>query len=189
MNKAFRLLFWGYVFVFFRVHVYIDLLAAPIGYYMIYSGARIMSQQIHETKKVELVAFIGVLISVPGVFVNLSEVSSGGWMLYAEGLFVWKIIVVYYLFATWKTAIQQVGFARVRSRVQLTYMWYMGIHFLMLLVTAFSLNIGGDYWTILYSTVSVLVVLIDIALLILIASLRRIDWRAAKENVIHIPVD
>lgn len=173
MNKAYRFIFWGYLFVFFRVHIYIDLLAAPIGYYLIYSGARILSQQFSIAKRVELISFIGMLLTVPSVFVNLSEVSSGGWMLYAQLLFVWKMIVVYYLFATWKTATQMTGFARLHSRVQLTYHLYMGVHFLMLVLMAFSLNVGGDNWTLLYMTVSVIVVCMDILLLVLIASLRR----------------
>lgn len=176
MNKALILMFWGYLFVFFRLQIVVDVLAAPIGYYLIYSGARLMAQQFPFAKKVEVVAFIGMLISVPGVFVNLSEVTSGGWMIYAEVLFVWKVIVVYYLFGTWLSAFQGVGFARVRDRVRLVYVLYMVIHFTMMLLSALLLNVGGDDWTVLFVVVSVMVVLMDIVLMVLIAGLGRVDF-------------
>lgn len=176
MNKAFRLMFWGYIFVFFRMQFGIDLLAAPIGYYLIYSGARLMSERFPAAKKAEMVAFIGILISMPGVFVNLSEVTGGLWKLYAEGLFLWKVILVYYLFIVWKSAIQNVGQNRLRQRVQITYVWYMAVHFVMMLINAFSLNVGGSEWTSLYLFFSLMVIAMDIVLLVLIAALRREDW-------------
>ncbi|WP_153732834.1 hypothetical protein [Sporosarcina obsidiansis] len=176
MNKAFQLIFWGYLFIFFRIHIGFDLLADPIGYYLIYAGGRLMAERFPVAKKVEIVAFIGMLISVPGIFVNLAEVNSGIWDLYAEGLFVWKVIVVYYLFGTWKSAIQGLGHARLRDRVQMTYVWYMGIHFLMMLYSSFSLNVGGNSWSSLFLFLSLMVIAMDIVLLVLIAALRRVGW-------------
>ncbi|WP_301108787.1 hypothetical protein [Sporosarcina sp.] len=185
MNKAFRLMFWGYIFVFFRIHLGIDLLADPIGYYLIYLGAGLMSERIPAAKKAETVAIVGLLISIPGMFVNLSEVTGGLWVLYAEGLFIWKVITVYYLFGTWKSAIQHVGQSRLRQRVQITYVWYMGIHFIMMLLTAFSLNVGGSEWTSLFLFFSLMVIVMDVVLLVLIAALRRVDWEADHSNHIN----
>lgn len=173
MNKAFKLFFWGYLFVFFRLHIGIDILAAPIGYYMIYSGARLVAERYPAAKKVEFVAFIGMLISVPGVFVNLGEVASGGWTMYAEVLFVWKVLVVYYLFGAWKAMYQQAGHAHGRSRIHMAYIWYMGVHFVMMLMTAFSLNFGNHAFSTVYIASSFAVIAMDSMLLILIASMRR----------------
>lgn len=172
MNKALRLMFWGYLFVFFRLQIGIDLLAAPIGYYMIYSGARLMTVYTPVSKKAEITAFIGMLITVPGVFVNLSEVTDGGWLLYAHALLVLKMITVYYLFIAWKEVWQGAGQSLIRQRMQLVYVLYMTIHFTFLLSTAFSMNIGGsfDLWLLMNS---IAVVAMDIVLLIVIAALRR----------------
>ncbi|WP_153723163.1 hypothetical protein [Sporosarcina cascadiensis] len=181
MNKAFRLMFWGYIFIFFRIQFGIDLLADPIGYYLIYLGADLMTERFPAAKKAEKAAFVGILISVPGVFVNLSEVTGGLWTLYAEGLFIWKVITVYYLFGAWKSAIQNVGQSRLRQRVQITYVWYMGIHFVMMLLTAFSLNVGGNEWSSVFLFFSLMVIAMDIVLLALIAALRRMDWETPIE--------
>lgn len=182
MNKAFRLFFWGYLFVFFRLQIGIDILAAPIGYYIIYSGAGLLAERFPIAKKVELTAFIGMLISVPGVFVNLGEVTSGGWTLYAEFLFVWKVIVVYYLFSTWKSMTQQTGQAHIRNRLHMSYIWYVSINFLMMLMTAFSLNFGDHAFSTLFIATSFAVVAMDIILLFLIAALRRVDWLEYETN-------
>lgn len=172
MNKALRLMFWGYLFIFFRLQIGIDLLAAPIGYYMIYSGARIMTQYVPVSKKVEVTAFIGILISVPGVFINLPEVTDGVWLIYAHVLLIWKMITVYYLFTAWKEVWRGAGQSLIRQRMQLVYMLYMIVHFTFLLSMAFSLNIGGTFelWLIFNS---VAVVGMDIVLLITMAALRR----------------
>lgn len=182
MNKACRLFFWGYLFVFFRLQIGIDILAAPIGYYLIYSGARLLAEQYPVAKKVKLTAFIGVLISVPGVFVDLSEVRDIGWILYAETLFIWKVIVVYYLFGTWKSRIREPGQAHLHNRVHMAYVWYMSIHFLMMLLTAFSLNFGDHAFSTFFIIVSFVVVAMDIMLLFLIASLRKVDWSEYETN-------
>lgn len=182
MNKAYRLFFWGYLFVFFRLQIGIDILAAPIGYYLIYSGARLLTPRYPLAKKVEIIAFIGMLISVPGVFVNLSEVSDMGWSMYTEVLFVWKVIVVYYLFSTWKSNTQKPGQAQLRDRIHMAYIWYMSVHFMMMLMTAFSLNFGDHAFSTFFIIVSFAVVAMDIMLLFLIASLRRVDWAEYKTN-------
>ncbi|PIC66052.1 hypothetical protein CSV71_15085 [Sporosarcina sp. P21c] len=182
MNKAFKLFFWGYLFVFFRLQIGIDILAAPIGYYLIYSGARLLTQRYRVAKKVEITAFIGMLISVPGVFVNLSEVSDMGWTIYAGILFIWKTIVVYYLFGTWKSIIQEPGQAQLRNRIHTAYIWYMSIHFMMMLMTAFSLNFGDHAFSTFFIIISFALVAMDVLLLFLIASLRRENWAEYKTN-------
>lgn len=181
MNKALRLIFWGYPFIFFRIQIGIDLLADPIGYYLIYSGGRLMTKHFHVAKKVEIVSFIGMLISLPGVFVNLSEAIDVGWMSYTQGLFVWKVIVVYYLLGTWKSAIQGQGYTLLRDRLKQVYLLYMGVHFAMTLYMAFSFNIGGGSWSSVFLTLSFSVIAMDIALLVLIAALSKVDWKDPME--------
>ena len=39
MNKALQMMFWGYLFVFFRIHIGFDWLADPIGYYLLFTGS------------------------------------------------------------------------------------------------------------------------------------------------------
>lgn len=165
MNKTWRLLFFGYLFVFLRFEIVIDVLAAPIGYYMIYTAARQYSGQQLPAKHLEIVSFIGIFLSVPGVFVPLNE-AAGAWQLYAELLFVWKVLTVFYLFGVWRVMAEGMGFGRLRDRMKFVYVLYMGVHFAMMLVSAFSLNVGGSSWMSLAVIVGILTVIMDITLLV-----------------------
>lgn len=172
MNNAWRLLFFGYLFVFLRFEIVIDVLAAPVGYYMMYSAARQFSKQQLPARQLEIFSFIGIFLAVPGVFVPLNE-AAGAWQLYAELLFVWKVITVFYVFGVWRVMAEGTGFGRLRERMKFVYVLYMGVHFAMMLVSAFSLNVGGSSWMSLAVIVSILTVLMDIALFFSIASFGR----------------
>ncbi len=50
-------------------------------------------------KKAGIVAGLGIVISFPAVFVNLSAPNLGIWEVYSLALLVLKLIVAYFLFA------------------------------------------------------------------------------------------
>lgn len=50
-NQAMRTLFWGYLFIFFRVQIGIDWLADPLGYLMIATACTKLSNAYPPAKK------------------------------------------------------------------------------------------------------------------------------------------
>ena len=81
MNKALQLIFWGYVFIFFRIHIGIDLLADPIGYLLLFSGCSKLVDVYPIAKKAKFIGLVGAFVSLPSVFVNLSDPTSSIWLV------------------------------------------------------------------------------------------------------------
>src|SRR6185312_6549751 len=134
MDKALRYMFWGYLFVFFRVNIGIDWLADPIGYYLIYSGCHMLVNQYPHAKKAGNISGLGIFIAIPAVFINLSEPNLGMWEIYSVALTFLKLIVAYFLFTVLKSIVNDYGNRVLINRVKNVYTFYIAIHLSMLLL-------------------------------------------------------
>lgn len=105
MASAFRKMFWGYLFIFLEIHIFIDLLADPIGYGMIYSGISMLAKESLSAKKPKILAQALIWYSLPTVFIQgeISQQALGlpvaftGWTVYFSSLHLLNIILVFYL--------------------------------------------------------------------------------------------
>ncbi|WP_252501701.1 hypothetical protein [Sporosarcina sp. Marseille-Q4943] len=186
MNKALRQIFWGYVFIFFRLHVGIDLLADPIGYILLLSGCSKLIDAYPGAKKARIVALVGIFISIPSVFVNLSETSlSIGWSSYSILLLVLKTIMGYYMFVVLKDVAEAFGDQALQGRTVNTFKFYMAIHLFALALLSFSMNVPGDGWVALSIISFIGALVMDILLLLLIGAIRRISPEQLRVNT-HI---
>lgn len=181
MNKALRYLFWGYLFIFFRLHVMIDLFMDPLGYYLIYAGCSRLVDAFPTAKKAMNIGFIGMLVSVPSVFVNLSDAALPiGWSIYGTFLSALKLVIAYYLFHALIDMVKMIGEQALQSRTRTTFKFYVFIHLFTLALLSFSMNVSGDGWVALLFISTIGVLLMDILFLLLIGAVRRaapIDYR------------
>ncbi|MCM3744419.1 hypothetical protein M3193_09710 [Sporosarcina luteola] len=177
MNKALRYMFWGYFLIFFRLHVMIDILMDPIGYYLIFAGCSRLVDAYPKAKKTMNIGLIGMLVSVPSVFVNLSDPAlSTGWTTYAMSLSAFKLITAYYLFVLLTEVVKTFGDQALQRRTKTTFTFYVAVHLITLAILSFSMNMPGDDWIALTSLVSaVAVVIMDILFLLLIGAIRRVS--------------
>ena len=173
MNKALRYMFWGYLFIFFRFNIVIDLLADPIGYLFIVSACSSLIATYPHAAKARSVALLGAVISIPGVFINLSEPTLGNWELYSFLLLALKLIVAYYLFAVLKSIVTDFDNSILIARTRRVFNFYLAAHLLALGLHSFSMNVSGDYWVMTLVTSGIFVVVMDIAFLLLIGAIRR----------------
>lgn len=173
MNKALQMMFWGYLFVFFRIHFGFDLLADPIGYYLLYAGSARLVEQYPQAHKAKIAAGLGIFISFPSIFINLSEVHHSGWEIYGTTLLVLKLIVVYFIFAVLKSIVHDFADRALISRTNRVFNFYIGIHLLALFLSSFSMNVSGDLWMAFPFTLGLGVVIMDIAFLLLLGAIRR----------------
>ncbi|MDN4606224.1 hypothetical protein [Sporosarcina highlanderae] len=174
MNKALRNIFWGYFFIFFDLYIMIDVLMDPIGYFLIYTGcARIVSAY-PNAKKAMTVGMIGIFVSLPSVFVNLSDSALPlGWSLYASILSILKLVIAFYLFYVLMEMAKSFGNEALYNRTQTTFKYFVTIHFAILTVMSFSMNVSGDGWLVLSVILVVAGVLMDILFLLLIRAFLR----------------
>lgn len=173
MNKALKYLFWGYFFIFFRLQIGFDWLPDPIGYYLIYAGCSMLVTQYPHAKKAKIAAVFGLIISFPGVFINLTATELGNWEAYATLLLVVKLIVAYFIFTVLKSLVTDFNNIRLINRTNSVYRFYMTIHFSTLALLSFLINVSGDFWVTLSLVGGICIVIMDIAFLLLIRAIQR----------------
>ena len=174
MNKALQQIFWGYVFIFFRIHIGIDLFADPIGlspaFFRMFQARWCLSV----AKKAKIVGLVGVFVSLPSVVVNLSEAALPfGWSTYTSLLFILKMIMGYYLFVVLKDVAKVFGDRALQQRTESTFKFYVAIHLFAFALLSFSMNISENGVVIL-SLFSDRVLVMDILFLLLVGAIRRV---------------
>ena len=173
MNKALQMMFWGYLFVFFRIHFGFDWLADPIGYYLLFAGCVKLADKYPHAQKAKIASGIGIFISFPSIFINLSETHLIGWEMYAFALLILKLIVVYFLFAVLKSIVTDYSDRTLIIRTNRVFNLYVGTHLLALFLSSFSLNISGDLWLAAPVILGIGIVVMDIVFLLLLGAIRR----------------
>ncbi|MFS0690243.1 hypothetical protein AB1K89_13500 [Sporosarcina sp. 179-K 8C2 HS] len=185
MNKALRQIFWGYVFIFFRLHVGIDLLADPIGYILIFSGCSKIVEAYPVAKKAKFVALVGAFVSLPSVFVNLSEIPlTFGWSTYSGFLLVLKMVMGYYLFIVLKDVVKAFGDRALQKRTENTFKFYVAIHLFALAIQSFFMNVHGGGWVALALISLIGVLVMDILFLLLVGATRRVSPEQLRVNTL-----
>lgn len=183
MNKALRYIFWGYFLIFFRLHVMIDLLMDPLGYYLIYAGCSRLVDAFPKAKRAMIVGLIGMLISVPSVFVNLSDTTLPvGWSIYGTLLSALKLVIAYYLFNVLSDVAKMVGNQALQNRTKTTFTFYVSIHLFNLALLSFSMNVAGDGWIALSLISTIGVLIMDVLFLLLIGAIRRVSPKDHRIN-------
>lgn len=176
MNKAFRSIFQGYLFIFLDIYIMIDLLMDPIGYFLIYTGCARIVGAYPIAKKAMTVAMIGVFVSLPSVFVNLSDSALPiGWSIYENMLSIVKLVIAFYLFQVLMAVAKMFGNEALHNRAWATFKYFVVIHFAILTVMSFSMNVSGDGWVALTVILIIAGILMDILFLLLIRAFRRVS--------------
>ncbi|MCG7343711.1 hypothetical protein MHZ92_06175 [Sporosarcina sp. ACRSL] len=175
MNKALRNIFWGYLFIFFDFYIImIDVFMDPIGYYLIYLGCARIVGSYPIAKKALTVGMIGIFVSLPSAFVNLSDSELPfGWSLYASILSIFKLVIAFYLFFVLMGMAKSFGDEALFKRTQSTFKYFVTIHFAILVFMSFSMNVSGDGWIALSVILVIAGILMDILFLILIRAFSR----------------
>lgn len=173
MNKALQMMFWGYLFVFFRIHFGFDLLADPIGYYLLFAGSAKLIDKYPHAQKVKFTSGLGIFISFPSIFINLSENHLIGWEMYSFALLISKLIVAYFLFAVLKSIVHDYSDRELINRTNYLFNFYVGIHLLTLFLSSFAMNVPEGLWMTAPLILGIGVVIMDIAFLLLIRAIRR----------------
>lgn len=174
MNKALRNLFWGYFFIFFDLYIMIDVLMDPIGYFLIYTGCAQIVSSYPNAKKAMTVGIIGIFVSLPSVFVNLSDSALPfGWSFYASILSILKLVIAFYLLYVLMEVARSFGDKALYNRTQTTFKYFVTIHFATLAVMSFSMNVSGDGWVALSVILAIAGILMDILFLFLIRAFSR----------------
>jgi len=183
MYKAFHRIFCGYLIVWIEIHLFvIDILADPVGYYLIYSGISHVIKDFPIGHKAKKLAMVLVFISLPTVFVQqnlridqLTHLSMfSGWTLYTTLLSLLKFILVFYIFQLIMAIVQLHGDERMIRRSSRTFIFYVIGMFFVLCLNTFMINLPVEI--LLFSAVVSVVgsLILEIVFLLLLRSVSEI---------------
>lgn len=185
MSEAFGKIFWGYLLVLFEIHIFvIDILPEPVGYYLIFSGIRLLLQDFPVGKKATNIALALIFISIPTVFVQqntgIDQLGQlpflSGWPLYMTVLGVIKLILVFYIFQLIMTIVQKHRDFYLVNRSTKTFYTYIIVMVLTLIVHSFSINFSMDQFMVI-TVISIAVgFIMEIVFLVLLKRMRQINY-------------
>ncbi|QUW20978.1 hypothetical protein JSQ81_14295 [Sporosarcina sp. Marseille-Q4063] len=175
MRSSLNLVFWGFLFVFLRFEIGIDILSDPIGYFLIALGCFGLREHYPNAQKVGILAVGMILVSIPTAFTNLDEVNSLGWSIYTAVLLFLKLILAYFLFLVLKTIVEDYDHTTLINRTNTVFIIYMISNLLLLANASFSMNVSGGFWIVVGGVLIFATFIMEIVLLILIRSIRKAE--------------
>ena len=187
MNQAFNRLFWGYLFVLFEIHIIvIDILADPVGYYLIFSGITMLLKDFPIAHKARKLSFALIFLSIPSIFIQQNVETNqlqplsflSGWSLYTTVLDLLNIILVFYLFQLIMAIVHQHADDGLIRRSSKTFSLYLIVKLIATIASPFAMNLSGDelLWIVLV-TIFVSFIM-EIAFLVLLWSFRKVRWKS-----------
>lgn len=172
MKKAINLLFWGYLFIFFRLDLGIDILPDSLGYLIIATGCLTLSNRFPTAKKVRAFAIAMIFISFPTIFINVHEQTTILFNAYSMLLMLLQLILVYFIFKLLIEIVAEYDNPLLMKRVEHTFTIYIIIHLVFLASSTFTPNISGNYWVTIISSLMFTAFILDVVFLILLRAVR-----------------
>jgi hypothetical protein len=182
MRNGFKKLFIGFLFVFLKFHIIVDLLPDFIGYILIYNGIKqlaTLSSQSYDKLKVLTIAL--AIVSVPNFFLNDQLIQQSEWLsFYPVLLSLLKVILVYYLFDLLRVIARLLTFEEAFHATNRIFYWYMTVNLGSLLCQSFIINAPMDIMLSVSVLIVVLGLIIEIAFLVY---LRNMQKRFPKDEI------
>ncbi|MDY0409828.1 hypothetical protein ACFFIS_06330 [Virgibacillus soli] len=179
MKVAFTKITWGLIIILIDIHIFVDILPNPIGYYLIYQGVVNLTNQIDGEKKASYLAAILTFISIPSVFIpqnqgDLFLETFSLWSMYPLLLGLLKLVLVFYIF---QLMLDISRLAEVSNIHQLTTRLcnsYVILSLLFYIIETFSINFVGNGFNTIKVIVTIVMLIWEIRLLILVNHYKKV---------------
>lgn len=171
MKKSLNLLFWGYIFVYLRIEVLIDLLPDPLGYLFIALGCYKLQEKLSVDGKAHTLSTMMIFISLPTIFVDVHQAL--GWEIYSNVLIVLNLILVYFIFSIFKEIVQSVDHEELSKHTTGVFNVYMVVHLIYLTFLSFSVNLSENIMVTVNVVLTIATIVMNIAFLVLIRAIRK----------------
>ncbi|HSJ36668.1 MAG TPA: hypothetical protein VK945_00465 [Planococcus sp. (in: firmicutes)] len=173
MKRSLGKILYGYVFIFLAIRVGVDILADPIGYFLIAAGCYKLGEVFNEGKIAAYISIALIFFSVPAVFIDFNLVESGPWYYYSNFLFTGELVLTFYLFRMLKKIAERNGEHGLAQRTQRLFNIYIPVNLLMLALSAFLTVFAVENLQILAFFLVIILLVLNIAFLILLIAFRK----------------
>ena len=184
MAQAFNKIFWGYLIVLIEIHIIvIDVLAEPIGYYLIYSGIKTLLNEFQIGNKAKSLSLVLVFLSIPTVFISQNTGANGlihqsifsWWSLYLTVLSLVKLILVFFIFQLIMEVVHKYGNEGMIRRSKKTFTNYMIVTLFTLFLQPFLINFSADYVLVIGIFIIIISFIMEIIFLVLLRSIKNLN--------------
>ncbi|KAB8125840.1 hypothetical protein F9U64_21540 [Gracilibacillus oryzae] len=181
MKDAFSKMFWGYILVLIEIHLFvIDILADPVGYFLIYLGINHLVNEFPIGHKAKNLAIVLILLSIPTVFVvNIDAFSSepvlSRWSIYGTVLSLLKLILIFYIFQLMMEIANSSSDPYLIGRTEKTFLTYIIIMALISISQPFTMNFSMDVHTTYVILTIVISLIMEVVLLVLLRRFMKVE--------------
>ncbi|MFD1030324.1 hypothetical protein [Metaplanococcus flavidus] len=173
MKGSLSQILYGYVFIFLAIRVGVDILADPIGYFLIAAGCYKIGEFFYDGRTAAYISMALIFFSIPSVFIDFNLVESGPWYYYSNFLFTGELVLTFYLFRMLKKIAERNGEQGLAQRTQRLFMIYIPANLVMLALSALLTVIVFESLQGVAIVLVVLLLILNIAFLILLGAFRK----------------
>lgn len=163
----------GSIFIFLAIRVGVDLLADPIGYFLIAAGCYKLGEVFKDGRVAAYIAMGMIFFSMPSVMIDFNLVDSGPWYYYSNFLFAAELVLVFYLFRMLKEIAVKGGDNALEGRTRRLFNIYIPANLLMLGLGAVMAVYYSDSLQILAFILVIALLVLNIAFLLLLNAFRK----------------
>ncbi|CAM5215856.1 hypothetical protein UACE39S_06662 [Ureibacillus acetophenoni] len=176
MDKIFQKIFWGYIIISFDIHIFIDILIDPLGYFMIYKGIKQLVKDFPIANKSKIVSFGLIFYSIPSVILD----NTLEWNWYYTIFSFIDLLLVFYIFQLIISIAKAADEFAFEKRAFWTGTVYFISTFIALLISSFVPNLPVS------NTLYFITLVMLIAALILEIMFFVLIWRVRK---LYVPIN
>jgi len=175
MRNGFKQLFIGFLLVFIKIHIIVDLFPDFIGYIFIYNGIKqiaTISSQSYESLKV--LSIILVVVSLPNFFMSDQFIQQISWLTYYPTLLsLLKVILVYFLFELLREVAKLLPSNSALLSTNRMFYWYMTVTLSSLFIQSFLMNVTMDVMLPASILLIFLYLIVEISFLVYLNNIRK----------------
>ncbi|MCM3611547.1 hypothetical protein M4S82_09765 [Planococcus sp. MERTA32b] len=173
MKGALGQILYGYVFIFLAIRIGIDILADPIGYFLIAAGCYKIGEVIEDGRLAAYISIGLIFVSIPSVFIDFNLVESGPWYYYSNFLFAGEIVLTFYLFRMLLKLAAKNGEIGLINRTERLFNIYIPANLLMIGLSAVMLVFVIESLQILAFLLIIILLILNIAFILLLIAFRK----------------
>jgi len=130
LKPAFQRIFWGFLIVFIDVQFeYVDFIADPIGYFLVFTGLKLISREFLFRKYASWTSLFLIFFSIPAIFINTNRLNElppiSGMNFYVFTLSMGDLLLISYIFKLMLEIASYEGQVTLLQRIHTIFILYL----------------------------------------------------------------
>ncbi|OZU87406.1 hypothetical protein CIL03_16430 [Virgibacillus indicus] len=184
MRNSFRKIFLGFLLVLIDIHIFIDILPNPVGYFLIGAGITELPGKFAAGNKAYSMAIFLCLLSIPTLFIPQHTIENllSMWGIYFTLLVLLKLILTFYLFQIMMEIVKDRNEMKLENRTAKIFKEYMIVMFAIQIGIPFTMNLSRNIQSGYTMITTIIALILEVIFMVLLLSFRDVDDEG-KESI------